>query len=358
MEDIPFLPAAEAAGLPVPDGYTALRTNVAWRDVSPRVAVAVVGEDAVRFIDGFCTAAVAALPSGGGSEAFFLDARGQVSCWGTVLRAADGVWIDADQASSPAGEGNFCLRSHLETYHIRERLTIVERSGDVAALLVAGPAAGAWLGNAGAMPPANVPIGHDVESMAALAEGRYPTRCADIPAALVRGAWAGPDSFLVIVAASDRARLAGRLVSDGVAEASAAALDAVRREEGRPTPDDIPARALPQEFARSRRAISFTKGCYLGQETVARLDALGHVNRRLVGVVTRSGRMPVPGDVVESADDGTILGTITSAGPSPRHGGWLALALIRTAALSSEARWRVAGAPARPVSLAQTEAWG
>ncbi len=52
---------------------------------------------------------------------------------------------------------------------------------------------------------------------------------------------------------------------------------------------------LPQEFGRDERAINFVKGCYLGQETVARLDALGHVNQLLKGLIVRSGVRPCPG---------------------------------------------------------------
>lgn len=357
MDDVPCPPAHDGRESPVPDAYGALREGVAWCDVSPRVSVVVVGDDAVRFVDGFCTAALAALPVGGGSEAFFLDARGQVSAWGTVLRAADGVWIDADRSPSSPGEARFCLRSHLDTYHIRERLRIVDLSADVAALLVAGPGAGPWLENAGITLPAAEPIGHDVTSLTALLDGTFPGRVAGSPTAVVRGEWAGTGSFLLFVPAADRPRVVSRLRADGVPEASPAALDAVRREEGRPAPVDITARALPQEFGRNHRAISFTKGCYLGQETVARLDALGHVNRRLVGVVTLDGPLPMPGASVESPDDGAILGTVTSSGPSPRLGGWLSLALVRTTALRPDAEWRVAGAPARPVSLPQTEGW-
>lgn len=357
MDHPPSVSDAEEPGPPVPEGYVDLREGVAWADAAPRAAIGVVGDDAVRFVDGFCTAAVAALPIGGGSEAFFLDARGQVLAWGTVLRAADGVWVDAERAGYAPDDPGFCLARHLEAYHIRERLEIVDRSGDVAALVVGGRDAGRWLGQAGVVMPDAVPLGHHVTRVGLLVAGEYPDRCAGVPAAVVRGDWAGTASFLVIVPAADRARLVDRLRSDGVPEASPQALDAVRREEGRPATVDITARALPQEFGRDRRAISFAKGCYLGQETVARLDALGHVNRRLVGVLTRRGPLPLPGTVVESAEDGAILGTITSAGPSPRHGGWLALALVRTTALGRGVAWRVAGVPATPVPLAQTEAW-
>lgn len=357
MDHPPFVADTGDPGPPVPEGYAALREGVAWADAPAREAIGVAGDDAVRFVDGFCTAAVAALPIGGGSEAFFLDARGQVLAWGTVLRAADGVWIDVTGAGCPPGDSGFCLARHLEAYHIRERLEIVDRSGDVAMFLVAGPDAGRWLERAGVVIPDTAPFGHHMTRVAPLLAGEYPDRCAGVPAAVVRGDWAGAASFLVVVPAEDRARLVDRLRADGVPQASSEALDAVRREEGRPAAVDIPARALPQEFGRDRRAISFTKGCYLGQETVARLDALGHVNRRLVGVLTRRGPVPPPGTAVESAEDGATLGTVTSAGPSPRHGGWLALAMVRTAALGHDAVWRVAGVRATPVPLPQVEGW-
>mgnify|MGYP003337756956 CR=1 FL=1 len=357
MVDLPLPPGADGPGAIVPEGYSALRESAGWRDLAPRVSVAVVGEDAVRFIDGFCTAAVGALRPGEGSEAFFLDARGQVSAWGTVLRAADGVWIDADPSPTAPDGSAFCLRSHLDAYHIRERLRIVDASGTVATLLVAGPHAASWLAGAGVRFPEVSSNGHDVTRLAAIIEGEYPGRCAGSPAAVVRGEWAGAGSFLLLLPFADRDRVIDRLREDGVPEVTRAALDAVRREEGRPAPIDIPPRGLPQEFGRTRRAISFTKGCYLGQETVARIDALGHVNRRLVGVVVGGGAEPLAGAAVEAEDDGAVVGTITSAGPSPRFGAWLALALVRTAALRKDAAWRVAGAPARPVTLPQTEGW-
>ena len=107
---------------------------------------------------------------------------------------------------------------------------------------------------------------------------------AGIPVVIARVDWAGPGGFLVRVAAADRQRLATHLRSTGVVEAGREAAEVVRIEEGRPEAVDIPEKTLPQELGRDARAISFTKGCYLGQETVARIDALGHVNRRLVAV--------------------------------------------------------------------------
>ena len=336
-----------------PEGYGDLREGVAWADLGPRTAVLVTGEDAVRFVDGFCTAAVARLPPGGASEAFFLDARGQVLLWGTVFRGVDGVWIDADAPQPLDGAEPWSLAAHLDRYHIRERLRVTDAAG-LAWVLVAGPRAGDWLERAGARLPA-APFVHDLERTEAFAAGDFPGRLAGVPAAVFRGSWGGEGSFLVVVPAHGRAPLLDRLRDDGVAWASPGAIDAVRREDGRPSSADIVPKTLAQEWGRDSRAIALDKGCYLGQETVARLDALGHVNRRLVGV-HGAGRGPSrPGVAVEVDGEADPVGIVTSVGPSPRHGGWLGLALVRVAALRPDRVWRVAGEAARPVTFGPAE---
>ena len=338
----------------LPEGYRALREDVAWADVGPRTAVFLTGEDALRFVDGFCTAAVARLPPGGASEAFFLDARGQVLSWGSVFRAADGVWIDADVPPAADDADPWSLAAHLDRYHIRERLRLADAAAALGWVLVAGPRAGAWLERAGARLP-GTGLAHDADRLESLAAGAFPGRVAGVPAAVLRGGWGGEGSFLIVVPAAERATLLDRLRDDGLAWASPEAIDAVRREDGRPSPVDIPPRCLAQELGRDRQAIAFDKGCYLGQETVARLDALGHVNRRLVGVHSPGPTPLRPGVAVEVDGEPGPVGIVTSAGPSPRHGGWLGLALVRVTALRSDRAWRVAGDAVRAVTFPTTE---
>ena len=353
-----------------PDGYRDLRDHLAWGDAGRRRIVLVAGEDAVRFVDGFCTASLAALAPGFGTEAFFPDARGQVQLWATILRMADGVWIDADPPLDGGGEG-WSLATHLDRYHIRERLEIIDVSDRFATLFLAGPAARAWLQREASLPVGSAQdlpgrealprtlIAPQHGRLADVAAGILPGHCAGIPAAIFEGEWLGPGSFLVVVPRDDARRLVDRWRGEGIVEASAAALEAVRREEGRPAPCDVPPRVLPQEFGRDGAAISFTQGCYLGQETVARLDALGHVNRRFVGIVTAAdvsagpaaGPAAGPGATVTIRGAQEAVGTITSAGPSPRIGKWLGLGLMRTQALAAGVELEVAGAPARWVEL-------
>jgi folate-binding protein YgfZ len=90
---------------------------------------------------------------------------------------------------------------------------------------------------------------------------------------------------------------------------------------------DIDAKNLPQEIGRDSWAISFTKGCYLGQETVARLDSLGHVNRHWVALGFDGSAVPSVGAIIEH--DGKPIARITSATYSPRRHSPLALAFVR-----------------------------
>ena len=350
----------------LPDGYRELREHLAWADAGRRSIVLVTGEDAVRFVDGFCTAALSKLAVGEGTEAFFPDARGQVLLWGTVFRGPDGVWIDADPTVSADGAENaWSLAPHLERYHIRERLQISDRSDRFAGLYLAGPAAATWMeGGAGSLAPGGaIPDGasdrvshsrprlsEPFGPLADIACGILPHQCAGIPAVVLRGDWLGPGTFLVVVTREDRWRLVERWHSEGLVEASAEAIDAVRREEGRPAAIDVPPRALPQEFGREDRAISFAKGCYLGQETVARIDALGHVNRRFVALFA-AAEVPAGPGVVTVRGSGEVVGTITSSGPSPLLGGWLGLGLVRTSALAEGIDLEVGEVAMRRVSL-------
>jgi folate-binding protein YgfZ len=170
---------------------------------------------------------------------------------------------------------------------------------------------------------------------------------AGIDATAARVDWAGDVGFLLRVAVGDRDRLVSAVRASGIPEASAEALESVRIEEGRPAPADIVEKTLPQELGRDARAISFTKGCYLGQETVARIDALGHVNRRLVAVATAG---PVERGAAVTCG-GETIGTVTSACVSPRTGGGLGLVLALTKKLAADAAVEVAGASARVVPL-------
>lgn len=312
-----------------PPGTGELRESVAWADLPGRGTVLATGADAVKFTDSFATAALARLEPAEGTEAFFTDGRGWVIALATIMRGIDGLWIDTAPGLAAS------LRDHLEHYHIRERVEFVDASAEFSHLLVAGPAASAWLTVRSAAPPPATLFAHT------------PMRLGDTDAVVVRADWCGVDSFVVRVAADAAARLRGWFDREKLPQATAAAIDAARIEARYPLPADIPEKTLPQELDRTARAISFTKGCYLGQETVARLDALGHVNRSLALLAFDSHVPPVSGTAILL--DGEPVGTLTSTCFSPRLGCPAGLALVHRRGLAAHTALAVGGGRARVV---------
>jgi folate-binding protein YgfZ len=110
-------------------------------------------------------------------------------------------------------------------------------------------------------------------------------------------------------------QVAQKLIASGAVACSSDSFHLLRVQNQTPWCDsEITDKCLPQEFRRDSRAISFTKGCYLGQETVARLDALGHVNRYLAGFEILDGSVDV-GDEIRK--DEKKIGVVTSMAQTP-----------------------------------------
>jgi folate-binding protein YgfZ len=125
-------------------------------------------------------------------------------------------------------------------------------------------------------------------------------------------------------AAVDGARDA--LLAAGVPSIEPDAYEVARIEAGVPRLGvDVDERTIPQEAFLDRDAVSFTKGCFVGQELVCRIDTRGHVNRHLRKL--RLDRASVPERGADVIVDGAAVGTVTSATPAPD--GALALAMVR-----------------------------
>ena len=133
---------------------------------------------------------------------------------------------------------------------------------------------------------------------------------------------------LVEMAPADMPQVRQDLSEQGATACGEEVFSARRIESGMPLFGlDFDETNFPQEVGRDRQAISFTKGCYLGQETVARIDALGHVKQQLVGVRFPEGDVPAQG--TELLRNGKTVGKVGSAAFSPELGVPLALAMVR-----------------------------
>jgi folate-binding protein YgfZ len=249
--------------------------------------VSLAGKDRVRHLHNFCTANISQLKPGECTEAFILNEKGRVLWFGWVIVQVDQLLL--------CGASQFGKRivDHLEKYVIREDVQLADRSGEWNSWFVFGDHAGETLSAVLAMQ------GRPVKSPE---RNRY----LDVPlergsvgiAALEIAGW----GFL-LVADSISSHTVNSLVSKADLVRHAEATFQARRIQHR-IPwygADLDESNLPQEVNRDDQAISFTKGCYLGQETVARLDALGHVNQFLVGLELPSTTGFPPGMVVERA---------------------------------------------------------
>jgi folate-binding protein YgfZ len=159
----------------------------------------------------------------------------------------------------------------------------------------------------------------------------------------------GLGGALVVAPASEGARLEARAIELGGCVGDAAGWEALRLEQGVPAFGvDFDDKTYPQEASLEKRAVSFEKGCYLGQEVVCMLELRGHVKRKLVPFVMEES------DDVESGapitdEAGVEIGKVSSASRSPTLGKCVGLAMVKLAHASAGATFRASGKKARVV---------
>jgi tRNA-modifying protein YgfZ len=280
--------------------YRALREEVAALDRSARAILLVEGPDAAAYLNGQLTNEVEGLAEGTGCYAALLDRKGHIQSDMRVLRlAADEIWLDLD----PGGAAG--VLKHLRTYSVGHDAELEDRSEDWAIVSLIGPRSLAAAG----FEPLDPEHAHRLRAWDGIE---------------VRGVRTDLGLDL-IVAAADAERLRSLLGAAGVVDVSEAAVEILRVESGRPRfGAEITSELMPAEAGIVERAIDFEKGCYIGQEPVARLHYRGKPNRRLRGV-----RLSAPAKAGETLSVGDReVGSIASACVSPALGP-IALAVIR-----------------------------
>lgn len=281
--------------------YSALVSSTGFADLSSRTQIEFTGADRASFLHNLCTNEVKKLPVGEACEAFITNVQGRTIGHGYIFCRPEALVF-----STVPGQGEFLL-AHFEKYHIREKVEIRDRTSEWGELLLFTSLAAA------------------IETRS-VSEAPSPTRSAS--EALFRIPFLGSDSCFLSAPLGDIPLFIAALRTSGGMECSPEAVEMARLEAGTPLfGRDITDKNLPQEVARDQQAISFTKGCYLGQETVARLDALGHVNQLLCGVHFRGDIIPTAGTELRSGE--RVVGHVTSADWSVRLAAPLALAYVR-----------------------------
>jgi tRNA-modifying protein YgfZ len=284
-------------------GYTAANRTVAMADRSDRVRIILTGPDRAKTLHNLTTNDVKRLAEGRGIEAFLTNGQGRTLAYLLIHNLGDRLLVRSESGTSDAIVG------HLGKYGVFDETTVSDLSSKTVEWHIAGPSAVDMARSLGLNPPEG-----DLAWTESVIAGR--------PIDLIRESPTGRPGLTIIAASADLAVLSDALRSALEAHSGALldrqAFEALRIEAGTPAfGADITAANLPQEVNRDARVINFVKGCYLGQETVARIDALGHVNKILFGATTKDREAPPVGATIQV--DGKDIGVITSSAYSP---GW------------------------------------
>lgn len=276
------------------DQYSALRDSAAVVDLSNRQAVRVTGDDRETFIHGMVTNDVTGLQPNAWAYAALCNAKGAMVADARVLKLPNAVLLDTEPGYGPK------LLEHLNKFLISEDAELTDASEERGVLAVLGPRAGKVVKSVtgGALPEGTqvVTLPGDI---LCISHGLY-----------------GVPAYELFVPRAAMADLKAKLVSAS-REASSDALHLLRVEAGlgRMGVDMDEGATIPLE-ANLERGISYNKGCYIGQETIARATFRGHVNKKLVGLKLAG---PVNAGVPLKKGE-KVIGRVTSFAHSPRFG--------------------------------------
>jgi folate-binding protein YgfZ len=284
-------------------GYEALRRGAGWLDLSARGRIVVRGRDRARLLHAITSNEVKKMTAGTGCYAFLLNPQGRIQADLCLFCFEDHFLIDTE------AEVREKVLAHSKRYIIADQVELEDVTGGTAAIGVEGPGAVAMLAGLGAQVP------EDAYAHAAWGDATV--------AAVTATGQSGARIYCPAAGAGEVVR---RLESAGAMAAGAEDARVVRVENGKPRyGEDIRETSLPQE-TQQMHAVSFNKGCYLGQEIVERIRAQGRVNRKLMRVVLEGVAAPAAG--TKTMVDGAEA-EVTSAVVSPETGQVVALAYVR-----------------------------
>ena len=282
-----------------PDDYAALHENAVIGAIAARGQVAVAGPERAAFLQGLLTNDTASLISGRGCYAAWLTPQGRMLCDLHVLESGDMMLLDVPAADVTR------IADRLEQFHFSEDVQIAALD-TLRSVWVHGPEAARLLGHEeydGWMPYENARV-----------------EFAGVPVVIARVDQLGVPGFVIFTDAPQQDEVTRAIAAAGALHATPATLEAARIEARYPVFGiDMTSDTLPLEAGIEDRAISLTKGCYVGQEVIIRVLHRGHgrVARKLVQLHVE-GEPPSSNAKVFAGE--REIGFITSAAKSPRSG--------------------------------------
>lgn len=277
----------------------------------------VTGSERQSWLNGLVTCDLASLRPGGGAYGLSVAKSGKILTEVWILVAADRLYV------AVLRERLELLRETFDRYLIMEDAEVTDASAEHGWILAAGP-----------------------RSAGIVEAGRG---VAGVEAARVD--WTGLDGAALVAPRGAVDAALAALIAAGGTPTSPEAWEALRVEHNVPRFGvDFDAENYPQEASLEDRAVSFSKGCYLGQETVFMLQMRGHAKKRLVQIEIE-GEDDVPAGAEVSLPEGGAVGHVTSRARSPRAPGVIALGYVKYKHATQGAALRVAGRAASVVGV-------
>jgi folate-binding protein YgfZ len=298
------------------DAYATARQRAALLDRSDRGRIVLSGKDRASYLQGLLTNDVAALTAGQGCYAAYLTPQGRMIADLLVYELGDVILLTMN------GDVKDTVLAKLDQFIFTEDVQLGDVTGTFAQWAVIGPQAATAV--AGALE------GISEEVLSALGEhGNLRAVVGGQPAIVARITDTGEPGFDVFLDRAQVDAFRSNLDRAGTAALDAATADAIRIEAGVPLfHRDMDEETIPLEAGIESRAISLTKGCYVGQEVIIRVLHRGHgrVAKKLVGLTLDADQAPASGAVVRAGD--REIGHVTSSTLSPALGRPIALAYV------------------------------
>jgi tRNA-modifying protein YgfZ len=303
--------------------YRALREAAGLVNRSNRGRLRLTGPDRRDYLQGLLTNDIAALSAGTGCYACLLTAQGRMISDMYIVETGEAIVMDLEaEVASRVGD-------HFEKFVFSEDVEVADVSSSLAQIGVFGPLAPDVIGRVFGVPESVAAVSvTDLERLGALASRTITWR--GVAVTVVGRDDLGERGFDLVVAAEHADTLARAVRDAGAVDVDSSVAEVRRIEHGRPVfGKDMTEDTIPLEAGIEDRAISLTKGCYVGQEIIIRVLHRGHgrVARRLVGLTLPPGAtVPAPGAAIRSGD--REIGAVTSAALSPALGRPIALGYV------------------------------
>ncbi|MCA9089047.1 MAG: hypothetical protein KDA90_10500 [Planctomycetaceae bacterium] len=302
---------------------TAARNAAACCPLTDWTLLEITGPDRQRFLHSFCTQDIKGMPENSVREAFVTNVKGRLLGHLVVFNEPERLTL-LTVPDAAAG-----LLRHLQMYLLGLEAEIRDVSTERAAVCLLGPQVAA------AIPAAAITVPAELNTLQtqSVPAGEVTAACVDlfnIPA------------WLLLFSRDTAGDVGQSLQQAGLVQVDEVVFELMRIEAGFPWYGrDLSDDHIAQESARTDQAINFKKGCYLGQEPIARLDAMGHTNRELRAIQIEGHPAIAVGAEVRSGE--TTIGALTSVAKSASFGDTVALGVLKVRQAAPGANVEIAG---------------